>query len=288
MALSSGGLLIEIIFGLPGSGKTLQSVRRILEARRNGRRVICNFHSKKKIWEFGLWDDFIVAENAICVIDEAQMWLGSRAWAGNGVEDLAVFQQSRKNGLDLICIAQHWKRIDTAVREVCAFYHECRNVFGKYTSVRTYTPDDLEKPLGKKIFKHSQLLYGQYWTTEVIGARDGKGYQFGAASTGGVVTLENGRLTPNRTMFYTDFGNYSVPIEQKDEEFMRLAKLYNFSNGSFFVTRDFASVEGQIFFTDEDEQVHSAKDYKLLDQLVDSKLGQTVLRVEDRLLGRMV
>ena len=77
-------MAIEIVFGLPGGGKTLEATRRILEARRNGRQVLANFHSKKGFWEFGLWEDFIKAENALCVIDEAQMWLGSRAWAGFG------------------------------------------------------------------------------------------------------------------------------------------------------------------------------------------------------------
>ncbi|MEI7986301.1 MAG: zonular occludens toxin domain-containing protein [Armatimonadota bacterium] len=274
--------MIEIIEGLPGSGKTLEALRRILVARREKRRVIANFHSKKNIWEFGLWEDFINAENALCVIDEAQMWLGSRTWDKRSVDDLAVFQQSRKNGLDLICIAQHHKRIDVAVREVCAYLYQCRSAFGNWASVRKYSMDDHTKVIHKRIFKRDKSLFDHYWTTEVIGAADGTGYRFGAATQGGIVRLENGNLTPNMVEFRAPDFNRLVPIDQADEEWWRIVKLYG-GKGYICDMRPLAVIEGKKYYTDENRPV-GAEDYGLVQQIIDSRFGQNVLKIEDKIM----
>jgi len=283
--------MIEIVTGLPGSGKTLYSAERILKARSEGRRVLANFHSKNKRWEFGLWDDFKRAENALCVIDEAQMWLGSRSFKTTGIEDMAVFQQSRKNGLDLLCIVQHEARLDIAVRELTSYLHRCKNVFGKFTLVKTYAMEDVgssggkngkDKVFSRYVFKHRPQLYKAYFTTEVIGLRDGKGYELGAASGGGRVELVDGRFSPTHVRFESEFGIDLLPYgEPSDAHWERLAALYNQArSGGFFSWRPVALLEGKMYFTDE-EQTYSP--YTVVDRMMDSTWFQTVERIERKL-----
>lgn len=272
--------MIEIVTGLPGSGKTLSMTRRILAARLAGRRVIANFHSTKNIWEFGLWEQFKTAENALCVIDEAQMWLNSREFKNNSVADLAVFQQSRKNGLDLVVVCQHENRVDIAVRELSAYIHRCKNLFGKYTLVKTYSADEPEKCMGREIFRHNKQLYDHYFTTEVIGERDGKGYQLGAASLGGRSELVDGRLTPTHIRIESEFGVRNVPVAEFDVAWENLARLYNRSRGHFFTWRPYAFIEGHKIWTDEEQETET---WTAIDQILTFEWVRGVERFERKI-----
>lgn len=170
--------MIEGITGLPGGGKTLYAVRRLLEAKNKGRDVLANFHSRTGSWRFGLWSEVASAGNCLAVIDEAHMWFSARNWTKTQQHELAVFQQSRKEGLDLLWIAQHENRVDVAVREVTAFLWRCRRV-GRFIVCRQTTPDDPKQVTGRKIFRIDPGLYQHYFTEERIGDRDGTGYGFG-------------------------------------------------------------------------------------------------------------
>ena len=271
--------MIEIITGLPGSGKTLLSTQRMLNARRAGRKVLANFHSRRNVWDFGLWDDFREAENAYCVIDEAHMWLNSRAFKTNSIEDLAVFQQSRKQGLDLTCVVQHEGRLDIAIKEVASYLYRCKSILGKWTLVKKYAMDDLTKPLSRFVFRHNDDLYSHYWTTEVIGGRDGSKYQFGAASTGGVSKLDNGRITPTHYMIWTEFGTETCRFDEFNARWDQIAKMYNRVRGKFFTWRPFAFIDGGIYWTDEERETEA---YTVIDAMLDSRILRGVESVERR------
>lgn len=172
--------MIEGITGLPGGGKTLFAVRRLLAAKQAGRDTLANFHSRTGSWRFGLWMDIATAGNCLAVIDEAHMWFSARSWTKTQQLELAVFQQSRKEGLDLLWIAQHENRVDVAVREVTAFLWRCRRV-GKWIIARQFTPDDPKHTTGRRIFRIDPGLYQHYFTEERIGDRDGTGYAFGGS-----------------------------------------------------------------------------------------------------------
>lgn len=272
--------MIEIVTGLPGSGKTLHVTERMLATRKAGRKVLANFHSRKNVWQFGLWEDFKRAENALCVIDEAQMWLNSRMFKTNSIADLAVFQQSRKNGLDLVCIVQHEARLDVAVREVTSYIYKCVKLFPGFSLIKQYTPDDMNKALSKQIYKHRPQIWEHYFTTEVIGERDGKGYELGAASEGGVTQLVDGQFAPTHYRFESDFGVQYVPIALAGDYWERLAGLYQRSRGHFFKWRPFAWVEGEKIWTDE-EQVTDT--YTVVDAMMDAGWFRRAERIERQL-----
>jgi hypothetical protein len=172
--------MIEGIVGLPGSGKTLYAVRRLLKAHQRKRMTIANIHSRTGAWEFGLWNDISSAGNCLAVIDEAHMWFSARNWTKTAQLELAVFQQSRKEGIDLLWVAQHEARVDVAIREVTAYYWRCRH-FGRLCVASKVTPDDAHKVIGREFFLLGDHLTRHYYTEERIGDRDGVGYGFGGS-----------------------------------------------------------------------------------------------------------
>lgn len=186
-------MAISLITGLPGGGKTLYGTRRILEARAAGRQVLANFHSKQRLWKFALWDEMSNAEDALCVIDEAHMWFGSRAWKEQSVGDLGVFQQHRKNGLDMLIITQDKARVDTVIRELAAWEIKCSKLFGKWIIAKTYVADR-PRPVQREVFRIRPGLFNHYFTSEIIGERDGKKYRFG--SIGVRTEIVDGQIAP--------------------------------------------------------------------------------------------
>lgn len=171
--------MIEGIVGLPGNGKTIFAVSRMLQAGKE-KPVFANFHCKTrpKRWEFAIWPDMVEKDNCMCVIDEAQMWFGSRNWRKNTQAELAVFQQHRKQGMDLLWICQHENRVDTALKELTAFYWRVRNL-GNWILAVKVSPDEPKIVLARRVFLASPRLWQHYHTEEIIGLRDGDGYRLG-------------------------------------------------------------------------------------------------------------
>jgi len=214
--------MIEAHVGLPGAGKTLHAVARLLEAKREKRPTIANFHSRTGSWNFGLWADIAEAGNCLAVIDEAHMWFSARTWTKTQQLELAVFQQSRKEGLDLIWIAQHEARVDVAIREVTAFIWRHR-MFGNYIVCSKVSPDEPKVVLGRKILRLSPDLHRHYFTEERIGTRDGEGYAMGGGDAyrrGAAAPLLGGdlRLMPN---YYRVEGPNWVRWMRYDQLFLR-------------------------------------------------------------------
>lgn len=194
--------MIEAHVGLPGSGKTLHAAQRLKLARKARRRAMANFHSQSGSWEFALWQDMLEASNCLCVIDEAHMWFSARSWSKNEQLELSYFQQHRKEGIDLVWIAQHENRVDVAIRELTAFIWKHRRLGGFCLASRV-TPDEPKKVLSRKLLRIRPEIYNDFFTEERIGQRDGKGYRFGSGesykrSAGASPELdENYRLRPN-------------------------------------------------------------------------------------------
>ncbi len=173
--------MIEAHVGLPGSGKSIHAVRKLLAAKAAKRRALANFHSRTGSWEFGLWADITDATNCLVVIDEAHMWFSAREWTKTHQAELSYFQQSRKEGLDLIWVAQHQKRVDTAINELTAYIWDHRRI-GGWIVARQYPADDLKRSIGRAVFRLDPRLHRHYWSEERIGFRDGSGYGFGASA----------------------------------------------------------------------------------------------------------
>ena len=167
------------------------------------RRILANFHSATGLWDFGLWRDFVEAYNCLAVIDEAHMWFSARSWTKTQQLELSIFQQHRKEGLDLWWIAQHENRVDVAIREVTAFIWRVRR-FGRYVVASKRTPDDMKHVLSRKVWVLTPAVFQHYFTEERIGDREGNGYGLGrgaayARSVDAAPILgESMQLRPNR------------------------------------------------------------------------------------------
>lgn len=176
--------MIVGITGLPGSGKSLFGAKKIKEILKHSeRRVLCNFHVRDDSCEFALWDDMCNAGNALCVIDEAQVWFPSRGCIQKTTwQDLLAFQQHRKNGLDLIWIAQDETRIDVALRELTAFKYECHRFWRLCWAKKMTFAQGSGENLGTSFYAAVPQLWDFYYTHEIIGDRDGAGYEWGLAN----------------------------------------------------------------------------------------------------------
>lgn len=174
--------MITAITGYPGAGKTLFAVAQMVRAIRNGRRVVANFHSPTNLWRFALWEEMSAEDDCLCVIDEAHMWFSSRAWRDQSRSDLAAFQQHRKRGLDMIWIAQHENRVDAAIREVTATVTRVRRL-GPVARYVTRDPMVIGRDgvIKTGFYWWPSWAYNLYFTDEIIGERDGRGYGFGSA-----------------------------------------------------------------------------------------------------------
>lgn len=227
--------MIEAYVGLPGSGKTLLAVARLLAEKK--RKRIANFYSKFGEWDFALWEDMREAGNALCVVDEAHMWFSARTWNKQTQADLAVFQQHRKWGLDMIWIAQHESRVDVAIREVTAYVYRIRRI-GGFCLIRKFEPGET-KPLNVRFWRMNKGLFGRYWTEQVIGDRDGNGFEVpGSEATDhdrregaggalpGAVRIVPGSISPSVWRVEGPFGPRYVSEAARDSECERAVRAW--------------------------------------------------------------
>lgn len=136
--------MIYLFSGTPGSGKSLDMARCILNDLRFNRPVICNFPIniprilKKRDKLFHYWNnDSLVpsrlvlfsndyfkthrfSEGAICLyIDECQLLFNARTWNIKGRSDWnAFFTNHRHFGFDIILVAQFDRMIDRQIRSL--------------------------------------------------------------------------------------------------------------------------------------------------------------------------
>lgn len=173
--------MIEAYTGLPGSGKSLNAVRQMLKATERGIPCFANFHSRSNLWQYVLFDDIKYIERGLVILDEAHMMFSARNWSKTTQEQLGLFQQHRKLGIDLIWIAQSASRVDVALRELTAFEWQHRRV-GSVVIAKKTDPIESEtkkKPLGRQVFWINSVLTSHYWTEERIGDINGNGAGFG-------------------------------------------------------------------------------------------------------------
>lgn len=136
--------MIYLFSGTPGSGKSLDMARCILNDLRFNRPVICNFpinvpkRLKRKEKLFNYWNNEKLTpsalvrfselyfkghpfhEGAICLyIDECQLLFNARTWNIKGRSDWnAFFTNHRHFGYDIILVAQFDRMIDRQIRSL--------------------------------------------------------------------------------------------------------------------------------------------------------------------------
>ncbi len=262
--------MIEAYVGLPGSGKTLHAVKRLLEAKAQKRKTLANFHSQTGSWDFALWRDIAEAGNCLAVIDEAHMWFSARTWTKTQQLELSVFQQHRKEGVDLVWIAQHEARVDVAIREVTAYIWKHRR-FGRFVVATQVTPDEPRKPLKRKVFPITPRLFSHYFTEERIGLRDGEGYGFGGGEAfrgdAGAPGLDSSyHLRPNLFRIENPTGSQWVPATRP-----YLAELVGLTLAGWAALGVPKEAEQIVraFYRGQDGRVHELRNGELLPHGVD-------------------
>lgn len=114
-------MAVECLVGRPGSGKTYELTRRVLEEADKDRMVFTNYAVKHpNVYLFGP-EDLLELPPGLVVIDEAHLWFPARMSLRLPMSWLAGVSYVRKNGWDLLLSTQHESRLDRAVRDVCAW-----------------------------------------------------------------------------------------------------------------------------------------------------------------------
>lgn len=117
--------MIEALIGRPGSGKSYELTRRVVEAADRDRLVFTNYAVKHpNVYTFTP-DQLMDLPPGLVVIDEAHLWFPARMSLKLPMSWLAGMSQTRKNGWDMLLAAQHESRLDRAVRDVCSWMWLC-------------------------------------------------------------------------------------------------------------------------------------------------------------------
>jgi hypothetical protein len=117
--------VIEALIGRPGSGKSYELTRRVLEAADRDRLVFTNYAvAHPNVFMFSP-DQLMDLPPGLIVIDEAHLWFPARMSLKLPMSWLAGMSQTRKKGWDMLLAAQHESRLDRAVRDVCSWMWLC-------------------------------------------------------------------------------------------------------------------------------------------------------------------
>jgi hypothetical protein len=148
-------MTVSILYGQPGTGKTTAATQKAIDYAVQGRRVYANYpidfapitrRAKTNLSKASCWvipdrptrEDLeqlkggeTEEKSALLIIDEAGMWLNTRAWSSDKsrMEVIDWLTQSRKRGFDVMLIAQHPNMLDKQVRDGCIeLFGRCRNM----------------------------------------------------------------------------------------------------------------------------------------------------------------
>lgn len=170
--------MIIIHDGVPGSGKTYDCVRKVLDALKNERLVytnidglgdsLCREHIAARLGRSRDWlDNHLVqltAAQVLCfwtltekgslvVIDEVQKYFNAKKWSSQQNQDFAAWaDEHRHDGYDLIMMTPRISKVDSGVRATCELRYLYRkvNMFGSLVKksylVYTFNGDDT-KPM---------------------------------------------------------------------------------------------------------------------------------------------
>lgn len=193
--------MIEGYEGRPGAGKTLTMVSRAFRLKERGRSVYsniplvdyrttqrrrhfffgekyttaCNAETYGKPWTDGpvlqSLDETLSLDNALILLDEVHMWVGSDQWKEVPFEVRQMLAQQRKDGLDIWWTAQSNARVFNVIRELTATLWSCQR-FGPMIVLLGRDPMTKES-YGKRFVPVAANHYQLYNSWFKVG--DGKG-----------------------------------------------------------------------------------------------------------------
>lgn len=173
-------MAIEGLIGRPGSGKSYELTRRVLDAADRDRLVFTNYAvAHPNVFMFAP-DQLMDLPPGLIVIDEAHLWFPARMSLKLPMSWLAGMSQTRKKGWDMLWAAQHESRIDRAVRDVTSWQHLCsawlsHNGHPVVFAHQTWEPEFFRRPdrrMGRGWHLFSRRVAEAYNTHETLTQAD--------------------------------------------------------------------------------------------------------------------
>lgn len=173
--------------GYQGSGKTLSMVFYAFQIQKDFPN--CAIYSNIKIQGLNNYhyfnDDSGLIEaletrngcaGVLVLLDEAHLYFGKKT--GIPLDVLTAISQQRKDRRRIVFSSQIWEELDISLRKQVKEIVSCRTILGKF-QVNTISDGEslsydklssqyVAKTIRTEIFKHSQLLYSCYDTTQKI------------------------------------------------------------------------------------------------------------------------
>jgi len=179
---------VQILTGVPGTGKTLYGIQKyIIPELKRGNKVYSNidglylprisilfdidivnlercFVSLKKPERF--WEE--LDKNAMCVLDESQNIFNNRDWQNENNKDcIAYLMKHRHYGHQVILICPTVEALDAGIRRVCEFTykHKSFSMLGQKKTVKcaVFTQANLGvEPLKTFTWHHDTRIYDCY------------------------------------------------------------------------------------------------------------------------------
>lgn len=157
-------MAIRGLIGRPGSGKTYELTRRVLNIADRGGLVCANYfvdHPNVVVFEP---EHLLDLPPSLVVIDEAHLWFPARMSLKLPMSWLATMSQTRKNGWNLLWSAQHESRVDRVVRDVSDWLSLSTawgwtNGHPRLFTTTTYEPEFFRRP--GRVAARSMNLYSK-------------------------------------------------------------------------------------------------------------------------------
>lgn len=171
--------MINLVTGLPGCGKTLYTIARVLEiAKRDSRPVYYHGINATALDDWQPHDPTKWMElppRAIMIIDEAQDHYGPLARAKERPQHYQELAKHRHGGVDLYVITQHPSFLDTFVRRLVGCHFHAVNPFGlQRCTIHEWRRcvDDPERSRSRSdsirhLFRYPRELFKVYQSAEV-------------------------------------------------------------------------------------------------------------------------
>lgn len=161
--------MIELFTGLPGSGKTLSVVQRVVEARKAGRPVYsAGLEWKPEAAALGIiqlddpltWQD--CPDGSLIVIDECQKWMPTRSAQRDPIPPIMALSEHRHRGFDFLMMTQNPAMLDVWVRRLVGRHVHVLRKFGTRTCERIIWGECVDEPQSLSMRSRGQSEMWRY------------------------------------------------------------------------------------------------------------------------------